>query len=81
MESIKVSLLLNCPIYSGITVLDLSKCLMFSGYIKDHPCFNEENKKVIGKFKDELNGVPIEELIGLKAKMLLFYSSSGENTM
>jgi hypothetical protein len=28
----------------------------FSDYLKDHPLYDESNKKVIGKFKDELNG-------------------------
>lgn len=27
----------------------------FSGYAKDNPCFSNENKKVVGKMKDELN--------------------------
>ena len=27
-----------------------------SDYPKDHPLHSEKNKKVIGKFKDELNG-------------------------
>lgn len=41
----------------------------FSGYPKEHFCFSDSNKKIIGKFKDELNGLPMEEFIGLKAKM------------
>ena len=41
----------------------------FSGYPEDHICYSNENKKVIGKFKDELNGIPMEEFVGLKAKM------------
>ena len=41
----------------------------FSGYHKDSPYFNTKNKKVIGKFKDELNGEVIEEFVGLRAKM------------
>ena len=32
-----------------------------------HQCFQNENKKVIGKFKDELNRLMMEEFIGLKA--------------
>ena len=47
----------------------------------DYPSENSEfyfseNKKVIGKFKDETAGVPIREFIGLKSKM---YSISLDN--
>ena len=31
--------------------------------------FNETNKKVIGKMKDELGGVIVDEFVGLKSKM------------
>ena len=31
--------------------------------------FNETNKKVIGKMKDEIGGVIIIEFVGLKSKM------------
>ena len=41
----------------------------FSGYPRDHLCFSNKNKKVIGKRKDELNGIKMQEFIGLKAKM------------
>jgi hypothetical protein len=34
--------------------------------LKDHPLYSDKNKKVIGKFKDELNGIKILEYIGLK---------------
>ena len=40
-----------------------------SDYPKDHPCYSGMNKKVIGKFKDECNGKPIEEVICLRSKM------------
>ena len=39
-----------------------------SGYPKDHPLYSEENKKVIGKFKDELNGEIMNEVVFLKSK-------------
>jgi cellobiose-specific phosphotransferase system component IIA len=41
----------------------------FSEYEKDHPNYDETNKKVIGKFKDETNGRPILEFVGLRSKM------------
>ena len=41
----------------------------FSGYEKESPFYNNENKKVIGKMKDELNGEFIEEFVGLNVKM------------
>ena len=40
-----------------------------SDYSKDHPLNSEQNKKVIGKFKDECSGTPIAEYIGLRPKM------------
>ena len=115
---------LDKPSYVGMTILDLSKTLMYDfqyNYIQkkypgggaqllftdtdsltyhiktediyhdfladrelfdnsDYPPNSEfyfsENKKVIGKFKDETAGVPIKEFIGLKSKM---YSISLDN--
>lgn len=40
-----------------------------SDYPKDHKLYSEKNKKVLGKMKDELAGKPIEEFVGLRAKM------------
>ena len=40
-----------------------------SDYPKDHHLYSEVNKKIIGKMKDELNGVPIVEFVGLRSKM------------
>ena len=40
-----------------------------SAYPKDHPIFSEKNKKVVGKFKDESNGMIIESFVGLRSKM------------
>ena len=41
----------------------------FSDYAKDHPLYSEQNKKVIGKLKDECSGTPIAVYVGLRPKM------------
>ena len=41
----------------------------FSKYSKDSKFFDETNKKVIGKMKDEFGGVIINEFVELKSKM------------
>jgi hypothetical protein len=41
----------------------------FSDYPEDHRCYNVKNKKVVLKMKDETNGDPISEFVGLRAKM------------
>jgi hypothetical protein len=41
----------------------------FSDYPKDHPCYSVENKKVVGKFKDECLSRAIAEFVGLRPKM------------
>ena len=38
-------------------------------YPPTHPCSSKQNAKRLGFFKDETNGVPILEFIGLRAKM------------
>ena len=43
--------------------------LDFSNYSKDSKFFDETNKKVIGKMKDEFVGVIVTEFVGLKSKM------------
>ena len=44
-------------------------CFDFSNYSKDSKFFNETNKKVIGKMKDEFGGVIVVEFARLKSKM------------
>ena len=41
----------------------------FSNYSKDSRFYDDTNKKVIGKMKDEYGGVIIDEFVRLKAKM------------
>ena len=40
-----------------------------SDYLESSPYYCIANKKVIGKFKDEVCGIPITEFIDLKSKM------------
>ena len=48
-----------------------------SNYSPGHPLFSNTNKKIIGKFKDELGGKVMTEFIGLRPKM---YSYAGEDS-
>ena len=41
----------------------------FSNYSRDSKFFNEANKKVIVKMKDEFGGIIVSEFVGLKSKM------------
>lgn len=117
---LKNKTVLDKPIYVGMSILDLSKTLMYdfhyntmmkqynyndvkllftdtdslcyyikaddiyndikndkcqydlSDYPKNHFLYDHTNKKVIGKFKDETNGIPISEFVGLRSKMYAF---------
>ncbi|CAH1389916.1 unnamed protein product [Nezara viridula] len=73
---------MNKPIYVRMAILDLSKTddlyndmtefmdeLDTSDYPNGHPIHRSYNKKVLGKFKDEANRVPVSEFVGLRAKM------------
>ena len=123
IQSHKEKVLLNKPIYVCMSVLDLSKMLMFdfyntlkarygdkirllytdtdslivkvdtediyadmslnadlydtSNYQSDHPLYSDQNKKIIGKFKDELGGKVLTKFIGIRPKM---YSFVGEES-
>ena len=50
-----------------------------SDYNKSSKFFFDENKKVIGKFKDEAAGIPIIEFVGLKSKMYSYKTESKNN--
>jgi hypothetical protein len=49
-----------------------------SDYPLDHPTYSDRNKKELGKMKDETNGVPISEFIGLRSKMYSFLCDKKE---
>ena len=50
----------------------------FNGYSKDSIYFDDSNKKILGKVKDELNGNKIYEFVGLKSKMYSLISNDWE---
>ncbi|CAB3978273.1 Gastrula zinc finger [Paramuricea clavata] len=131
VKRMKEVLTLNKPCYVGMSILDLSKTLMYdfhyntikkeygdrskllftdtdslmyeiktddvyedfrrigeeqdcwdnSDYPKDSPYYSAHNKKVIGKFKDEAEGVPVVEFVGLRSKMYSYVKESGGGGM
>ena len=52
----------------------------FSNYLKDSKCFDDTNKKVIGKMKDEYVGAIIDQFIGLKSKMYSIKKINGSGS-
>ena len=112
----KTKLVLNKPVYTGMTILENSKILMYefyynylkaryghqcelvytdtdslilviktedvykdmqehswmydtSNYPKDHPLYDNRNKKALGKMKDECGGRVINEVVAVRPKM------------
>ena len=47
---------------------EVSDYMDFSDYPQEHPNFDKSNKKVLGKFKDEIQGNIMTHFIGLKPK-------------
>ena len=52
----------------------------FSNYPKDSKFFDQANKKVIGKMKDDSEGKIIDEFVGLKLKMHSMLSDDGKES-
>ena len=50
----------------------------FSDYPLEHPKYEKTNKKVLGKFKDEMNGEVITHFIGLKPKAYCYKVYGGQ---
>ena len=48
-----------------------------SEYDENHLCYDENNKKVIGKFKDEVSKSIMIEFIGIRSKMYKFSCENG----
>ena len=53
----------------------------FSNYSKDSKFFDESNKNVIGKMKDEFSGIIVNEFVGLKSKMYSMKKLMVKNVM
>ena len=51
----------------------------FSEYPTNHPNYDIANKKIIGKFKDEMKSLIITEFIGLKPKMYSYNYIDNKN--
>ena len=49
-----------------------------SEFPENSPYFDKSNKKVIGKFKDEVSGIPINEFIGLRSKMYSYLKDTND---
>ena len=52
----------------------------FSNYSKDSTFYDDTNKKVIGKMKDEYGGAIIDQFIGLKSKMYSIKKINGSKS-
>ena len=52
----------------------------FSDYPQNHCDYDNTNKKVLGKFKDEMNGNIITEFIALKPNMYAFHVEGQKRT-
>ena len=50
-----------------------------SDYPENSPFYDNTNKKVIGKFKDECQSIPVAEFIGLRSKMYSYIKDNNQN--
>ena len=50
-----------------------------SYYPENSPFYDNTNKKVIGKFKDECQSIPVAEFIGLRSKMYSYIKDNNQN--
>eukprot|EP00116_Pleurobrachia_bachei_P005602 sb/3465864/ len=65
----------------GTQIPLLRKHMDLSNYPSDHPLFSTDNKAIIGLFKDETEGKPIESFIGLRSKMYSVMVQKGKRKM
>ena len=64
-----------CGLQSAVCSLQFDN----SDYPQDSPYFDKANKKAIGKFKDEVAGIPITEFTGLRFKMYSYTEDNNKN--
>ena len=58
---------------------DITELFDTGNYLKDHPLYTDQNKKVIGKFKDETGGKQMIEFCGANAKNYSELMDDGNN--
>ena len=74
------SFLFHCQTNDIYADMKEDECLFdFSDYPKDNVLHSDRNKKVLGKMKDETNGKPISEFVGLRSKMYSFVCDDSES--
>lgn len=59
-------------LYEDFNNPEFKQYLDLSDYPTSHKCYSAENKKKLGFFKDEVNGIIIIEFIGLRPKLYTF---------
>jgi hypothetical protein len=71
-----------CYQFKGFDIFDFMKTnkehFDLSDYPKDHPLYCSDNKKVIGKFKNETSEKQIIEFIGLRPKLYSLKTDDGK---
>ena len=65
-------------IYKDMSENGFKEYFDFSDYPKNHPLYDETNKKVIGKFKDELKGSIMTQMVALKPKQHVYRTEDNE---
>ena len=73
----KTHILMNKPVYLGLSVLDLSKTVVYEFWY-DYLKPKWKHEKVIGLMKDELEGQIMKEFIGFRAKTCSYLKENND---